>query len=88
MKIGFIGLGSQGAPIARRIARCGFSLVACDINTNALSAFNEPNVILESDPIATATQVDVQAPGMPALPVRHAPRTIRTTITTTLAHSP
>ena len=26
MKIGFIGLGSMGAPIARRLARCGFDV--------------------------------------------------------------
>jgi 3-hydroxyisobutyrate dehydrogenase-like beta-hydroxyacid dehydrogenase len=59
MKVGFVGLGNQGAPIARRIARGGFDLIACDINSQALAAFDEPGVTLERDPIATAQQVDV-----------------------------
>lgn len=58
MKVGFIGLGNQGAPIARRIARCGFNVVACDTSASALAAFDEPRVKLEKDPLATAAQVD------------------------------
>jgi 3-hydroxyisobutyrate dehydrogenase-like beta-hydroxyacid dehydrogenase len=58
MRVGFIGLGNQGAPIARRIARCGFELVACDINAQALSSFDEPGVKLEGDPLATAAQAE------------------------------
>ncbi len=54
MKAGFIGLGSMGAPIARRLARCGFSVVACDIAPDVLAAFDEPNTEREADPIATA----------------------------------
>lgn len=59
MKVGFIGLGNQGAPIARRIARSGFELVACDISAPALAAFEEPGTQREGDPIAAARQVDV-----------------------------
>src|ERR1700740_1925211 len=59
MKVGFVGLGNQGAPIARRIARCGYELIACDISPQALSAFDEPNVKRSADPIATARDVDV-----------------------------
>lgn len=59
MKVGFIGLGNQGAPIARRIARSGFELVACDISKLALARFDEPDVTLSNDPLDTARQVDV-----------------------------
>jgi 3-hydroxyisobutyrate dehydrogenase-like beta-hydroxyacid dehydrogenase len=59
MKVGFIGLGSMGGAIARRIARGGFELVACDNDPMMLAAFDEPGVTREPDGIATARQVDV-----------------------------
>jgi 3-hydroxyisobutyrate dehydrogenase len=58
MKVGFVGLGMLGAPVARRIARSGFSLTACDISPQALAAFDEPGTVREANPIATASQVD------------------------------
>jgi 3-hydroxyisobutyrate dehydrogenase-like beta-hydroxyacid dehydrogenase len=59
MKVGFIGLGSMGGPIARRIARGGYDVVACDNDPDMLAAFDEPGVARESDAIATARQVQV-----------------------------
>jgi 3-hydroxyisobutyrate dehydrogenase-like beta-hydroxyacid dehydrogenase len=59
MKVGFIGLGSMGGPIARRIARGGYDVVACDNDPAMLAAFDEPGVSRESDAIATARQVEV-----------------------------
>ncbi len=58
MRVGFVGVGMLGAPIARRIARSGFSLAACDINPQTLAAFDEPGTVREADPIALASQVD------------------------------
>lgn len=58
MKLGYIGLGTLGAPIARRLARCGFDLIACDISPKALEAFDEPGCERSPDPIATATACD------------------------------
>jgi 3-hydroxyisobutyrate dehydrogenase-like beta-hydroxyacid dehydrogenase len=58
MKVGFIGLGSLGDGIARRIARSGFELVACDINPATLAAFDEAGAEREADPIATARRVE------------------------------
>jgi 3-hydroxyisobutyrate dehydrogenase len=58
MKVGFVGLGMLGAPVARRIARSGFSVTACDISAQALAAFDEAGTVREASPIATATQVD------------------------------
>jgi 3-hydroxyisobutyrate dehydrogenase-like beta-hydroxyacid dehydrogenase len=54
MKAGFIGLGSLGAPIARRLARTGFDVIGCDISPQMLAAFDEPGTTREADPIATA----------------------------------
>ena len=59
MKVGFIGLGSLGGGIARRIARCGFELVVCDIVPATLEAFDEPGVERTADAIAVAERVDV-----------------------------
>ena len=61
MKVGFIGLGSMGGAIARRIARAGYDLVACDNDPAMLAAFDEPGATRESDAIATARQVEVLA---------------------------
>lgn len=58
MNVGFIGLGSLGAPIARRIAQSGFPLVVYDISAAALDAFDEPGAERAADPIACARAVD------------------------------
>ncbi len=59
MKIGFIGLGSMGAPIARRLARCGFDVIGCDLAPEMLQAFDEPGTTRSSDPIETARLADL-----------------------------
>ncbi|TCM16589.1 3-hydroxyisobutyrate dehydrogenase-like beta-hydroxyacid dehydrogenase [Novosphingobium sp. PhB165] len=59
MKIGFIGLGSMGAPIARRLARSGFAVTGCDVSPEALAAFDEPGTTCEADPIETAHGADI-----------------------------
>ncbi len=55
-KATFLGLGSMGAPIARRLARKGFSVVACDVSPQALAAFDEPGTTRQTDPLAAARQ--------------------------------
>ncbi|WP_310531956.1 NAD(P)-binding domain-containing protein [Novosphingobium sp.] len=54
MKAGFIGLGSMGAPIARRLARCGFEVTGCDVSPAMLEAFDEPGSARCADPLETA----------------------------------
>jgi 3-hydroxyisobutyrate dehydrogenase len=54
VKIGFIGLGSLGAPIARRLARRGFEVIGCDVAPQMLQAFDEPGTTRNADPIETA----------------------------------
>jgi 3-hydroxyisobutyrate dehydrogenase len=55
-KAAFIGLGSMGAPLARRLARSGYSIIACDVSPAALQAFDEPDTTREPDPLAAARQ--------------------------------
>jgi 3-hydroxyisobutyrate dehydrogenase-like beta-hydroxyacid dehydrogenase len=59
MKVGFIGLGSMGAPIARRLARCGFDVTGCDIVPQMLEAFDEPETKRSADPMETAQQAEM-----------------------------
>ena len=59
MKVGFIGLGSIGIFMARRLARVGFEVTGCDVSPEMLAAFDEPGTRRETDPIATARGADV-----------------------------
>jgi 3-hydroxyisobutyrate dehydrogenase-like beta-hydroxyacid dehydrogenase len=59
MKVGFIGLGSIGIFMARRLARVGFEVTGCDISPEMLTAFDEPDARRESDPIATARGAEI-----------------------------
>jgi 3-hydroxyisobutyrate dehydrogenase-like beta-hydroxyacid dehydrogenase len=58
-KAGFIGLGSMGAPIARRLARSGFDVIGCDNSEEMLAAFDEPGTRRERDPLETARGSDM-----------------------------
>lgn len=58
-KVGFIGLGSMGAPIARRLARSGFEVTGCDISAEMLEAFDEPETSQSSDPLQTACNAEL-----------------------------
>lgn len=59
MKVGFIGLGSIGTFMARRLAQVGFEVTGCDIVPEMLAAFDEPGTHRESDPIATARAAEI-----------------------------
>jgi 3-hydroxyisobutyrate dehydrogenase-like beta-hydroxyacid dehydrogenase len=59
MKVGFIGLGSIGIFMARRLARVGFEVTGCDISPEMLAAFDEPGTRREPDPIATARGAEI-----------------------------
>lgn len=59
MKVAFIGLGSIGQFMARRLVRVGFDVTGCDISPTSLEAFDEPGARREADPIAAVRGVDV-----------------------------
>ena len=54
MKVGYIGLGALGGPIARRIAQSGFALTVYDLSAAAIDANAEPGVGKAASPIAVA----------------------------------
>lgn len=56
---GFIGLGLMGAPIARRLARQGFTVTGCDIFAPTLEKFDEPGTERTLDPIEAARDKDI-----------------------------
>ncbi len=58
-RAGFIGLGSMGAPIARRLARCGFAVIGCDVSDEMLAAFDEPGTRRTHDPIEAARESEL-----------------------------
>lgn len=59
MKVGFIGLGSIGIFMARRLVRVGFEVTGCDIAPDMLAAFDEPGARREADPIAAVRSADI-----------------------------
>ena len=59
MKVGFIGLGSIGIFMARRLARVGFEVTGCDISPEMLAAFDEPGARREADPVVAVRGADV-----------------------------
>ena len=59
-RVGYLGLGSLGAPIARCIARGGFPLSVYDVVPAAMAGFADlPGVTLAADPMAVARASDV-----------------------------
>ena len=59
MQVGFVGLGMMGAPIARRLAKCGYDVIGCDVSPQMLAAFDEPGTQREADPLICASRSDV-----------------------------
>jgi len=49
----------MGAPIARRLARCGFEVTGCDISPQMLEAFDEASTQRSADPMETARHSDL-----------------------------
>lgn len=54
MKVGYIGLGSLGGPIARRIAQSGFVLTVYDVVPAAIEALADCGAIAAGDPLEVA----------------------------------
>jgi 3-hydroxyisobutyrate dehydrogenase len=55
-KIGFIGVGSIGAPLARCVFRAGYSLTVCDKSPTALKTFREMGARVTDKPADCADQ--------------------------------
>src|SRR5688572_27802985 len=59
MKVGYVGLGALGGPIARRIAQSGFALTIYDVSPAAVEAHAGPGVAAAASAIAAAEASDV-----------------------------
>lgn len=59
--IGFIGLGHQGAPMARSIARAGHDLLVFDLREDALAPFRAAGVPVARSPAEVAARCELVA---------------------------
>ncbi|MCA3346278.1 MAG: NAD(P)-binding domain-containing protein, partial [Roseomonas sp.] len=55
-KIGFVGLGAMGGPMARNLLKAGFGLVVHDIDPRKVQALSEAGAEVAHAPEAIARQ--------------------------------
>ena len=65
MKIGFIGVGNIGAPIARQLLQAGHALFVHDIRPEAANALRAAGAAWSSSPAALAAECQVVATCLP-----------------------
>jgi len=68
MKIGFIGLGTMGAPMARNLLRKGHALVVSDMQPAAVAALVRDGAASASSPREIAAQAEVVITMLPDAP--------------------
>lgn len=67
-KIGFIGLGVMGAPMARNIKKHGYELVLYDVSTDALKKFEAEGCSIATSPKECAAETDMIITMLPSSP--------------------
>lgn len=65
MKVGFIGLGTMGAPMARNLVGAGFDVTVFDIDPARMAPFEERSVPVTVSSAALAAQSDVLLTSLP-----------------------
>src|SRR5271166_7010173 len=65
MKIGFIGVGNIGAPVARQLLQAGHALVVHDIRPEAADALLAAGAAWSRSPAALASECEVVATCLP-----------------------
>jgi 3-hydroxyisobutyrate dehydrogenase len=65
MKVGFIGLGSMGAPMARNLVAAGLDVTVFDIDLARMASFEESGVRVAASSSALAEQSDVLLTSLP-----------------------
>jgi 3-hydroxyisobutyrate dehydrogenase-like beta-hydroxyacid dehydrogenase len=73
MRIGFIGLGSQGGPMARRIAEAGYEMTPWARRAATLEPFADTAAQIAGSP-------RLESDGAPAVKVRHESATVSVTV--------
>jgi len=64
-RIGFVGLGNMGGPMATRLAEAGYDVVGFDLNTAALEAAVAGGVIAAPDASSCAMHADLLLTSLP-----------------------
>jgi 3-hydroxyisobutyrate dehydrogenase-like beta-hydroxyacid dehydrogenase len=59
MKVGFIGTGVMGRPMARNVMRAGHDVVVCDRDPIASRPLVEAGATFEADPVAVAAKTSI-----------------------------
>lgn len=65
MKLGFIGLGLIGGPIAKRLIDHDYELVVYDVREEALAPFRERGATVASSPADVASQAEIVLVSLP-----------------------
>jgi 3-hydroxyisobutyrate dehydrogenase len=65
MRIGFVGTGTMGTPIAARLIDAGHQLTVCDIRTEATAPLRERGAQAAENPFAVAKESDVVFTSLP-----------------------
>jgi len=68
MRVGFIGLGNMGGPLAGFVLKAGFSLVVHDIRREAAAALLEQGALWADSPAEVAARCDVICTCVPGPP--------------------
>ena len=66
MKIGFIGLGNMGAPMAQNLLKAGHTVNVFDLNPQALQALVDAGAKAAASPKAAVTDVECVITMLPA----------------------
>ncbi|HWK72385.1 NAD(P)-dependent oxidoreductase [Pollutimonas sp. M17] len=64
-RLGFVGLGKMGGPIAGRLIDAGYELIICDANQDALAPLLEKGAVRADTPKAVADQAPVVLISLP-----------------------
>ena len=59
MKIGFIGLGNMGAPMAQRLAEAGHKIIGYDLMESAIAALPKDMITIANDAPDAARDQDI-----------------------------
>jgi 3-hydroxyisobutyrate dehydrogenase len=65
MKVGYIGVGSMGGPVARHIQRAGFPMVVYDVRPEAAAPFVAGGAKLAGSPAEVARECDLTLSALP-----------------------
>lgn len=65
MKIGFIGLGAMGRPMAKNVRKAGFDLAVCDVNQEAVNEMTALGAVAKATAAEVAAESDIICTSLP-----------------------